>query len=351
MKRRDERPARFGAILLGMVAAGCAAAGAASAASSEAGSATVCDAVWRDAARGRDIPVRIRIPDGDGKVPVILFSHGLGGSVDAGTTWGEAWSENGFAVVHVQHPGSDASIWQNEKGVAARLAAMRAAMTGEQLRARADDVGFVLDELGRRGAEGRCDLGRVDLDRVGMSGHSFGAHTTQAVAGQTFPGVGQRGLRDPRVRAAVAFSPGPPRGGDEAVRAAFASITMPFFSITGTEDESAMVPDVTAGDRELPYRSMPAGDKYLLVFDGATHADLSGGGGVEDAGARRFPRRGAAGGRRGTDDAGEHIDEVVAAATVAFWKATLLGDGDARRFLDEGGVERMLSRADRFKRK
>jgi predicted dienelactone hydrolase len=308
----------------------------------------VCDALWRDAARGRDVPVRIRIPEGDGKVPVILFSHGLGGSVDAGTTWGEAWSRNGFAVVHVQHPGSDASVWRDERGVADRLAAIRAAMTGEQLRARVADVGFVLEELGRLSVEGRCDLARIDRDRVGMSGHSFGAHTTQAVTGQTFPGVGERNLRDPRIRAAVAFSPAPPRGGDDAVRAAFASITLPFFSITGTEDEAAMLTDVTPDDRELPYRSMPAGDKYLLVFHGATHADLSGGGDVEDLAARRFPRRGARSGRRGAIDSGEHVDEVVAAATVAFWKAMLLGDGETRRFLEEGGVEAMLAAGDRY---
>lgn len=48
----------------------------------------VCEAQWRDAARGgRIVPVRIRMPAGTGKVPVILFSHGLAGSLDAGTLW------------------------------------------------------------------------------------------------------------------------------------------------------------------------------------------------------------------------------------------------------------------------
>ena len=350
MRRWTDRSAGHLATLAAALAMGCVGMVAAAPAAHRDASPTVCDAVWRDAARDRDVPVRIRIPDGTGKVPVILFSHGLGGSVDAGTTWAEAWSRDGFAVVHVQHPGSDASIWRNERGVAARMAAMRAAMNGEQLMARAADVTFVLDEIGRRRTEGRCDLARIDPTRVGMSGHSFGAHTTQAVAGQAFPGT-RGALQDPRVRAAVAFSPAPPRGGDQAVQAAFAPITMPFFSITGTGDEAAMLTDVTPAERELPYRAMPAGSKYLLVFDGATHADLSGGGGVEDMGARRFAGRGGPGGRRGAGGPGEHIDEVVVAATTAFWKATLLGDEEARAFLDHGGVERLLSAGDRYERK
>ncbi len=40
----------------------------------------VCDAVWRDTARGRDLPLRIRQPDGDSKVPgrkhLIVFQAG-----------------------------------------------------------------------------------------------------------------------------------------------------------------------------------------------------------------------------------------------------------------------------------
>ena len=40
----------------------------------------VCDAVWRDTARGRDLPLRIRLPDGDSRVPgrkyLIVFQDG-----------------------------------------------------------------------------------------------------------------------------------------------------------------------------------------------------------------------------------------------------------------------------------
>lgn len=292
----------------------------------------VCDAVWHDPARDRDVPVRIRIPGGAGPVPVILFSHGLGGSVDAGTEWAEAWSRNGFAVVHLQHPGSDAALWRGRATRAGRRAALRSGISGRQLVARVEDVKFVLDRLGQVRAEGRCDLSRLDLLRVGMAGHSFGAHTTQAVAGQLFPGGAvPRSMKDPRIRAAVALSPAPPYAPEEVISAAFAEIEIPFFSITGTHDTVPFLPNLSAADRILPHRFMPAGHKYLLVFEGAEHRAFGG-----DASART---------RRATDP---HVSDVVRAATLAFWRATLLGDEDAAAWLAGGGVHALLRDGDRF---
>ncbi|WP_448664219.1 alpha/beta hydrolase family protein [Sphingomonas sp. CJ20] len=263
-----------------------------------------CDASWHDAARNRDVPVRIRIPAGTAKVPVILFSHGLGGSLDGGTLWAEAWAGAGFAVVNLQHPGSDRSILGT--------GGLRAAANATQLIARVDDVHFALDQLGQRRREGACDLTRIDLAHIGMSGHSFGAHTTQAIAGQRFPGG--RIAADSRVKAALAFSPAPPRQGDD--KAAFGAIAIPFFSITGTADTTPALPGVSAKDRERPFAAMPPGGKYLMVLAGATHATLSG--------TVRFGR--------GPSDADR--DAVIGASTL-FWRWTLLGDTAARRALDD----------------
>ena len=68
------------------------------------------DEVWTDAARQRAVPVRLRWPDASrhaGPWPVVLFSHGLGGTRDGGAVWAAAWAAAGFAVVQLQHPGSD----------------------------------------------------------------------------------------------------------------------------------------------------------------------------------------------------------------------------------------------------
>lgn len=104
------------------------------------------DETWTDGARARAVPVRIRVPAGAGPWPVVLFSHGLGGSRAGADVWGRAWQASGLLVVHLQHPGSDIDV------ALRGLSALRNAATAPQLLARVADVGFVIDEILRRHA-------------------------------------------------------------------------------------------------------------------------------------------------------------------------------------------------------
>lgn len=224
----------------------------------------VHDVRWRDEARGRDLPLRIRMPDAPGPRAVILFSHGLGGSVDGGRAWGEHWASHGFVVVHLQHPGSDESVWRS--GAPAR--AVRDAARGEQLVERVRDVKFVLDEIARRRHAGDPLAAKIDPARVGVAGHSFGAITVQAIAGEDF-GAAAATLADARPRAFIAFSPSA-RSTADTTR--FTRIERPFFSVTGTRDgKVGLGLGVPPAQRLLPFAGMPVGDKYLLNLAGADH--------------------------------------------------------------------------------
>jgi len=291
---------------------------------SAARAVTVCDATWVDPSRERAVPVRIRMPDGRGKVPVVLFSHGLGGSLDSGTDWTQAWAEAGIASVTLQHPGSDRGIL--DTGITTGMSPM-------QLVARVRDVHFVIDELARRRSEGKCDLARIDLAKLGMSGHSFGAITTQAVSGQHYPLAAMQGSADPRIVAAIAFSPSPPlRGHDDA--GAFGTIRIPFLSVTGTEDVVPLTPQISAADRQRPFRAMPPGRKYLLVLAGANHMQFNG---------QDVLRNGMA--------PDPHVRAVTIAVTTAFWKATLMHDAKAADWLTHGGPRGILTAGDGFETK
>ena len=48
------------------------------------GAPQVIDLDWNDTARGRSLPLKVRVPDGADKVPLVIFSHGLGGSREGG---------------------------------------------------------------------------------------------------------------------------------------------------------------------------------------------------------------------------------------------------------------------------
>jgi len=295
----------------------CCAAGAAQA--QGAAAAQVIDQDWNDVARQRVVPVRLRVPAGGGPFPVILFSHGLGGSRDAGTVWGEHWAKHGYLVIHLQHPGSDEALWKGRPVGA--MARAREAMSMQNATLRTGDVAFVLDELERRRSMGEALLARADLRHIGLAGHSFGAQTTLAVAGEHGATGGSRA--DPRIRAAIAMSPAA-WGPQNTLAPRFADIRIPFLSLTGTADKVAITPQITPENRRLPYQYMPGPDKYLLVLQEANHMVFGG-----QPGLRAWTAQ-------NSDVHAPLIEQV----SLGFWDAYLKGDAQARAALAADGAFR-----------
>lgn len=262
-----------------------------------------------------DVPARIYRPTGtSGPLPVILFSHGLGGSRDTAGYLGRHWAARGYAVIFLQHPGSDSSVWEGKWAVAALLALKRAASV-ENYIARAADVTAVLDAL--ENPPPRASVLR-DLDprRVGLAGHSFGAKTTQALGGEALPGG--RSLADPRVRAALPMSPSP--AALMSPEESFGAVRIPWLAMTGTRDGSPKwIASTTPEQRREVFRALPSNGKaFELVLDGAQHHAFT------DAAAR--------GGKEPRNSA--HHRTILATST-AFWDAFLRGDKAARRWLDK----------------
>ena len=274
----------------------------------------------------RPLAVLAYLPPRPERAPLVLFSHGLGGSRQDNAFLGEHWAARGYVAVFLQHPGSDDSIWK-DLPAAQRMAALRGAASAENLAGRVRDVGAVLDGLERWSAEsGHPLFGRLDLERVGMSGHSMGAVTTQAVGGQ------QGGLHtgaDERIDAALCLSPSPPRLGDSA--RAFGSVRIPWMLMTGTLDSSPIV-GLQASARLEVYPHLPATiDRYELVLFGAEHS--------------AFGDRSLLGGR--TKRNPNHQRAILALST-AFWDAHLRGDAAARAWLLGAGAWSVLEEQDRW---
>lgn len=293
---------------------------------------------WLDAARSRNLAVQLYLPQPDsareGLWPLIVFSHGLGGSRDGGKAWGQHWASHGFACLHPQHPGSDESLWRGVAGNrAAVMAALRPGMGPEQLLARVADVRFVIDEVGRRSAGGDGQLARIDLSRIGICGHSFGAITTQALMGQRFPAAPKLQLSEPRAKAALLFSPSA-RG--NRLAEAFGSIAMPVQCWTGTRDElPQLTPDVSAASRQQVFAHLPPGDKSQIVFEGGDHM-LFGGDTLRE---RENPAQ------------DQRQWWLIRAGSLAFWRAYLQGDSQARAWLSDAGLGAALGEQGRFSAK
>ncbi len=285
-----------------------------------------------DVARRREIPLRVYLPASAAAAPVLLFSHGLGGSRMGGSGYlGAHWAARGYVLVALQHHGSDEEVWQG-KPLLQGFAALKRAASAENLKLRAEDVRATLDQLSRwRATPGHALAGRLDLARIGMSGHSFGAHTTQAVSGQGFPPPWGRGLTDTRIGAALCLSPSAPQAGDAG--AAFGGVRIPWLLMTGTKDIARIGP-ATLASRLAVYPALPPGGKYELVLDGAEHSAF---------GDRDLP------GEHAARNPNHH--RAILALGTAFWDAHLRGDAAARDWLDGAGPRSVLQAADRWQRK
>ncbi len=280
----------------------------------------------KDEKRNRVLPIRVYLPKSDKPAPVILFSHGLGGSRDNNPYLGNHWAARGYVVVFVQHPGSDESVWKDTPGLQ-RMAAMKKAASGENFLLRNQDIPVVLDTLKTWNGEKDHPLkGRLDLEHIGMSGHSFGAVTTQAVSGQAFLG-GKTQFLEPRIDASVMLSPSPPQAGDPVT--AFSTIKIPCLLMTGTLDDSP-IGNSKAADRLKVFPNLKQAPALQVVFDKATHMS--------------FGERDLLG--KPIKDPRYH--KAILALSTAFWDMTLKSDPAAKAWLTSPSAKCVLVPEDKW---
>ena len=239
------------------------------------------DIEWTDTARERQVPARLYLPaaaTSDKPVPLVVFSHGIGGSRAGYSYLGRYWASHGVASLHVQHVGSDTSIWfGNPLGLPGRL--LDAAQEREAI-ARVKDLKFALDRI----LEGEW-ASRIDADHIIAAGHSYGANTTLLAVGASVERNGKLiDLRDPRFKGAVLIS-SPPFYGETAIDRILAGVTVPTLHITATDDV-IRVPGYYSGaeDRVAVFDAVGGQRKTLAVFAGGSHSmftDRSGTGGAE----------------------------------------------------------------------
>jgi predicted dienelactone hydrolase len=229
------------------------------------------DELWTDTARSRDVPALVRWPSTGAKPQgVVVFSHGQGGKRTGADVWGTAWAQAGFVVLHLQHPGSDAAAVKS-------LSGFNKAMAPEQLLARVGDVKFAIDEMHRKHSAGQGRWADVPLGRLAMAGHSFGARTVQALAGQAFPQAGGWSGAEPRIKAFIALSPALGRNATQAqARRDAQAMVRPMLLVSGSQDGEVLNNGETVATRRMVYDVLPVGAKALIWLDGADHMTFAG---------------------------------------------------------------------------
>ena len=223
---------------------------------------------WLDARRQRAVPVRLYWPavaSVQHKVPLIVFSHGIGGTRRGYSYLGQFWASQGYASLHLQHVGSDRAVWTgNILGAVGRL---QAAAQDSEAVARVYDLRFALDQM----LDGPL-AEQIDRQRLIAAGHSYGANTTLLAVGARLERGGQLiDLRDPRLKAAIVIS-APPFYGESSTGQILGAIEVPSLHITATDD-IIRVPGYysPASDRLAVFEATGGAAKTLAVFEGGSH--------------------------------------------------------------------------------
>ena len=264
---------------------------------------TVSDSNWFDATRHRSIPVKIYRPtQPQEKCPVIVFSHGLGGSNEKCAYLGQAWASQGFVSVHVQHLGIDDQVW---KGKIRPLKELKDVYSQHWTgRTQANDIRFVLNVLDGIVTGGTPFGQMLDMSRVGVAGYDLGGLAAMLLAGQT-PPDNWSDLRDTRVKAIVVMSP---PVADQAtyipIPVSYRTMSTPALFFTGTDDDG-VVGSTKAWQRRIPFDQMQGNDRFLITYRDAGH--LIYGGHILPA--------------RNRDD--QKYQANVAQASSLFWRAYL----------------------------
>ena len=285
---------------------------------------------------GRDIPYKVYHPvDHDlEKLPVIIWSHGFGGNANGASFLSRFLAGQGYVLFHITHRGTDSSLWEGKEGHPWEVL-RKVKITRDTTLNRFRDVPFVLDQLPRWAGE-HSDVGAfMDLENLGMSGHSFGAMTTQVMAGQMFPVEDGTlsSMIEPRFKAGILYSPVPIRHlvGDESDEELYGPITLPLLHMTGTDDQSPLE-DFGYEHRLSVYNNSSAKQKYALIKKDGDHMVYNGTrGGLGDSDLRALH------------------EEMIQHVALAYWDMMLKNNEAAKDWLIEGGVSAYLGENGEFR--
>ena len=260
----------------------------------------------------RDAPVR------NGRWPVIVFSHGNGGTRHQNTFWCDYVASHGYIIVSADHTGNASMTIINGK-----LIPYQTSERQNSAKDRPKDMSFLLDKMIEwdigakqrsvgKGGDKRF-AGKLDTDHACASGMSFGSFTAIRVADD-----------DQRFKAIVAMS-----GAGEAQK----NLTVPVLRMLGTED-------TTLGERGntaiREHHARHEGPSFLLELPNGGHYSFT------DM-FKINPNHGdgvGKGKRRATGDEFEFTSmattyQIINATSVAFLGCYLKGQKEYLPFLRE----------------
>ncbi|MGB3200440.1 MAG: alpha/beta hydrolase [Nodosilinea sp.] len=237
-------------------------------------------------------PAELYLPQGGSSrptqgFPLVVISHGLGGTRDSYTYLAEYLAAGGIAVATLEHPGS------NDQQLSALLTGQSdAVVQTEEFLRRPRDVSLTLNTLERLNRSPSLLQNQLDMSRVGVMGQSFGGYTALALAGARFDLAGLGSECPPST---LSFNPslllqcqaanlGDPRGTLTDLRVKSVFVMNPVGSVLfgpsgySQIDRPVMIVSATADtvapaypEQIIPYTWLTTPDRYLVLISKGTH--------------------------------------------------------------------------------
>jgi predicted dienelactone hydrolase len=241
-----------------------------------------------DRKRKKDVEVRVTYPlSKDGSFPVVIFSHGAGGSKDVYLYLTRYWASRGYVCIQPSH----ADSLNTENSAVDKAEKMKVVLKGisrdfSGWENRSKDISFIIDSLPL--LQRRLPA-QMNVKRIALAGHSYGAFTATLIAGATVPAPESARLgpcADARVGAIIALSPQGVRRNDLGFgfrnQHDWAGVKIPAMFITGTQD---LIGLSRPADRRAPFDYSSPGNKYFVMIEGANHMTFAG---IEQGGIEGF---------------------------------------------------------------
>jgi predicted dienelactone hydrolase len=221
--------------------------------------------------RGEDLHVRVSAPALGRELPLIVFSHGFGLSLDDYDPLVDFWAAHGFVVMQPTHLDSRTLSLPPDDP-----------RTPLIWRFRVEDMKRILDQLDLLEASVPSLSGRLDRSRIAAAGHSWGGQTASMLLGTRVldpeGGTGED-MSDSRIKAGVLLAT-PGQGGADLtpfatenfpfMNPSFADMTTPTLVVAGDRDQSLL--SVRGPDWFTDPYFLSPGSKSLLTLFGAEHS-------------------------------------------------------------------------------